>query len=109
MKLKLTIPAILEDSSETEISLPAVYVVCLKCKGTGKHVNPSVDGDGLTAEDFAEDPDFAESYLCGTYDVTCERCVGKRVNLEVDFEKLTKAEFEHYKRWRDDEAAWGES
>lgn len=55
------------------------YVICPTCGGEGKTVNPNVDAHGLTAEDFAEDPDFAENYMSGLYDVTCGACDGKRV------------------------------
>lgn len=57
----------------------AVYEVCDLCQGRGSHVNPSIDCGGLTREDFDEDPDFAESYFEGHYDVDCNQCHGKRV------------------------------
>ena len=60
---------------------PAKYEVCPVCDGKGKHVNPDIDRNGLTAEDFAEDPDFAESYRSGVYDVACNGCGGRRVVL----------------------------
>lgn len=70
-----------------EMLLPAKRVVCPRCDGSGKHVNEAIDGHGLTSEDFAEDPDFAESYFSGVYDVTCETCNGNNVIDEVDEEK----------------------
>ena len=68
----------------TGISLPAVRIVCPLCDGRGTHVNPAIDGHGLSHEDFAADPDFAESYFAGVYDVRCEYCHGARVVDEVD-------------------------
>lgn len=62
-----------------EIVLRAVYIVCPTCKGTGSHVNPSVDMNGLSQEDFDDDPGFREDYFGGVYDVTCNTCGGKRV------------------------------
>jgi len=56
------------------------YAVCPRCRGEGSHVNPSVDGHGITAEEMDElGPEFFEDYMGGLYDVACERCEGKRV------------------------------
>ena len=81
------------------LTLPAKRIVCPRCEGTGKHVNPGIDGDGLTGSDFAEMnqadlEDFNDSYLGGVYDVTCEDCDGKNVVLEIDYEALTKEQAE---------------
>ena len=82
-----------------ELRLPAHFEVCYRCGGTGIHVNPSIDGHGLTAEDFAEDPDFAEAYMRGVYDVTCEECGGDKVVATVTVEALTpeqRAAWQHH-------------
>lgn len=55
------------------------YRVCPTCEGTGTTVNPNVDAHGLTAEDFYDDPDFAEDYRSGIYDIPCNACRGLRV------------------------------
>lgn len=55
------------------------FAVCPTCEGRGSHVNPGIDAEGLSAEDFAEDPDFEESYFRGDYDVPCAECGGARV------------------------------
>ncbi len=68
-----------EDGEGHLIEVHAVYEVCPTCHGRGHHVNPSIDAHGLTSEDFAEDPDFAEAYFSGFYDETCRECNGKRV------------------------------
>jgi hypothetical protein len=68
-----------ENDEEFEAEFPAVFEVCPTCRGKGQHVNPSIDCNGLSAEDFAEDPDFAEDYFSGRYDVSCYGCNGKRV------------------------------
>lgn len=70
-----------------DLVLPAEPQVCETCRGRGKHVNPSIDANGLTREDFHDDPDFAEAYFSGQYDVTCYDCNGKRVTLVVDYER----------------------
>jgi hypothetical protein len=56
-----------------------LYEVCPRCRGEGKHVNPSIDSHGLTREDFDQDPDFEEDYFSGVYDVPCYVCSGARV------------------------------
>lgn len=64
-----------------EDTLPAKYEVCPDCQGRGQYVNPSIDSHGLSSEDFDQDPDFAESYFGGDYDITCQSCCGNRVIL----------------------------
>lgn len=53
------------------------YMICPICKGEGHYVNPNIDSNGLSAEDFADDPDFAADYMAGAYDVTCSTCNGR--------------------------------
>lgn len=55
------------------------FEVCPLCDGRGKHVNPSIDAHGLTRDDFDEDPDFAEDYFRGNYDIRCNLCGGEKV------------------------------
>lgn len=81
---KITFLTLDAETAEVEVELPAKYEVCDRCRGTGKHVNPAVDGNGISQEEFDEDPDFRESYMSGVYDVRCEECKGERVVLEVD-------------------------
>lgn len=69
---------------ETDLEIPARYEVCDVCNGKGTHVNPSIDSHGLSREDFDEDPDFAESYFRGDYDVPCKECHGRRVVPVMD-------------------------
>lgn len=79
-----------DDDYEVEYELPAKYEVCSLCHGKGTHVNPSIDSHGLSAEDFAEDPDFMDDYFSGAYDQTCNQCHGKRVETVVDREASPK-------------------
>jgi hypothetical protein len=69
---------------ERDVEVPIKFEVCPTCNGKGTHVNPSIDSNGLTAEDFAEDPDFREDYFSGRYDQTCNECHGERVVPEID-------------------------
>jgi len=56
------------------------FAVCPRCEGRGSHVNPAVDGNGITADEMDElGPDFREDYLSGVYDVRCDECKGDRV------------------------------
>jgi hypothetical protein len=75
-----------DEGDEVVEELPAKYAVCSRCRGEGSHVNPAIDGHGLSREDFDEDPDFEEAYFEGRYDVTCHECKGERVVLELDEE-----------------------
>jgi len=80
------------DEGTVTVELPAKFEVCDTCRGKGSHVNPSIDGNGLTAEDFAEDPDFREDYFSGVYDVACYQCKGLRVVAVIDYDHLTPAQ-----------------
>ena len=75
-------------------SLPTIWKVCPVCKGQGTHVDPAIDCCGLTAEDFAEDPDFQEDYFRGSYDVQCNHCRGRSTVREVDLARLTPTQRE---------------
>lgn len=77
---------------EVQCSFPAKFEVCTRCDGTGAHVNPSIDGNGISPEEFREDPDFEESYFAGDYDVTCETCKGARVVAVPDISRWTFAQ-----------------
>lgn len=78
---------------EDEIEIPTTTASCPRCRGKGSHVNPAVDGNGLSQEDFDEaGPDFREDYMAGVYDVACHECNGARVILVPDRAKLTKEE-----------------
>ena len=67
------------EGEEVTIEVPAKFETCYVCRGKGKHVNPSIDAHGITQEEFYEDPDFAEQYWMGDYDVVCNECHGQRV------------------------------
>lgn len=94
-----------EDGSTVEIALPTRWAVCPVCQGAGTHVNPSIDCGGLSAEDFDEDPDFAEDYMAGAYDVPCNRCGGRTTVPEVDVSRLSPELADAYERQCRDEAA----
>lgn len=80
------------DFDEVEVTLPGKYEVCPRCEGRGSIVNPSVDGNGISPEQFAEDPDFEEAYFAGVYDIKCPECHGQRVVAVPDVRSCTYAQ-----------------
>jgi hypothetical protein len=102
---------------DEQYELPSRFELCPRCEGRGTHVNPAVDGNGISPEEFAEDPDFAESYFSGLYDVPCHTCGGRRVvevpdegrcdgyTLELYYRET--AEREEYERQREHEIKMG--
>jgi hypothetical protein len=83
-----------------EIKLPLHWVVCDRCRGEGKHTNPSIDGNGITDREWAEmcyeDESFAQNYFSGVYDVTCEECDGRRVTKAVNLGAMSPEHVEAY-------------
>jgi len=85
-----------QDDDDDEPATPAdprlVWMICSTCNGEGTRVNPNIDGNGLTREDFEEDPDFHEAYMDGRYDIACSACNGTGKVREIPFSALTPAE-----------------
>ncbi len=77
---------------EIEVEIPTKFVVCDRCRGSGTHVNPAIDGHGISPDEFRDDPDFEEAYFRGDYDVPCYECKGNRVVTVPDGAKLSKEE-----------------
>ena len=93
---------------DIERELPMKWAVCYVCEGRGTHVNPSIDAGGISAESFYEDPDFAEEYMRGTYDQTCNLCKGRTTVPAVDWDALSEDERKAYQqqlREEDDDRA----
>lgn len=78
-----------EDGWEHEDVLPGKFEVCDRCRGKGVHDHEAFS-NGISAQDFAEDCDFEESYRKGHYDVPCSVCDGKRVMLIPDEDSLNE-------------------
>jgi hypothetical protein len=91
-----------EDEEGYLAEIPAKYEVCGTCEGKGSHVNPSIDGHGISPEEFAEDPDFAESYRRGDYDQPCNECHGARVVPVVDEARATTYQVAYVNRLIDE-------
>jgi hypothetical protein len=73
---------------DCEVELPSKIVVCPCCGGRGVKDNPAF-ANGISQEEFDEDPDFREQYMAGVYDVPCYECKGRNVVAEPDLERLT--------------------
>ena len=95
---KVVMAAIHDGYADQEI--PFEWKVCETCDGKGRHVNPSIDSHGLTADDFAEDPDFAEDYFSGVYDEPCYECHGRKKVPVIDLENMCEDDLAIYAKWR---------
>lgn len=69
---------------EFPVSFPTKMDVCWTCGGKGSYVNPAIDASGLSSDDLYDDPDFADDYWGGRYDVTCGTCHGNNTVPVVD-------------------------
>lgn len=78
-----------QDGEIIEETIPSKYDVCPTCRGRG--LSSAYLGT-FTAEDMAEDPDFARDYAAGRYDRECETCDGLRVVLVPDRARMTEAQ-----------------
>lgn len=89
-----------DDEGETiEVRFPARYEVCHRCHGTGTHVNPAIDGHGITAEEMDElGDDFRDDYMAGVYNVPCHECDGVRVVPVLAEDLMEPEELAHYYR-----------
>jgi len=103
-KGKIVFPEWDDDDCEIEHELPTKFEVCSLCQGKGTHVNPSIDANGLSSEDFYDDPDFAEDYLSGVYEQTCNNCHGKRVESVVDEDRCDPEILKKYYDYLEGEA-----
>jgi hypothetical protein len=83
----------------SDVAFPAKYEVCYVCEGKGRYVNPDIDRNGLDPD--AMDDEFMESYTNGVFDITCRRCGGARVMLEIWEQIIARSpELEIYNLYR---------
>ena len=87
-----------------EKALPTRWEVCPVCEGRGTTVHPDIDKNGLSRADFEEDPDFADEYFSGLYDVPCWECGGRTTVEKVDWDQLTDDDAAAYREQLRDEA-----
>lgn len=95
-----------DHGDETEHKLPSCWDICPRCSGNGTHDHP-VFSNGLSQEDFDEDPDFKDAYMRGEYDVVCGECNGSGKVLVPNEDAMNSAErvlFEKYVEARAEDA-----
>lgn len=68
------------------------WIICTLCSGDGHYVNPAIDSHGISAEELADDPEFAEQYMSGAYDEQCRRCGGTGKVLAADMPEILRLE-----------------
>lgn len=83
---------------EFDFNPPLKTIVCPSCDGRGTQ---TLGGASFTAEDFAEDPEFAENYMRGRYDEDCPECKGRNVIRVVNEEYLEQSNPEMLKEYHD--------
>jgi excinuclease UvrABC ATPase subunit len=107
-KNTVTLTIMDDDGDEVETSFPAKFEVCPTCEGRGSHVNPSIDSEGISEDDFAEDPEFRENYFGGMYDQQCNECHGLRVVPAVDRDACDAAQQADLAIWEAQEERRGD-
>ncbi len=93
-----------EQYGSGQIELPWKWSVCPTCNGKGRHVNPSIDCNGLTSEDFEADPDFLDEYFNGQYDQQCSQCNGRTTVPAVDWDAMSPELRQAYQSQLDEDA-----
>lgn len=82
---------------EADVDLPSIFQLCPRCKGEGSHVNPAIDGNGITTDEMDDlGVDFQDDYMAGVYDVACHRCNGKRVIEVIDRDRCDPDDLRRY-------------
>jgi hypothetical protein len=94
-----------DEGYEVEHSLPSRWEICDRCRGNGKHDHPAF-ANGLTQEDFDQDPDFREEYMRGRYDVRCDECRGAGKVLVPDEAVAEPGLLALYRAQREQQARW---
>lgn len=101
--IKYTSGAMMDGDDYIEVELHAHWEICQRCEGNGSHVNPAIDGNGLTQSDIDElDDGFMERYTSGFYDVVCEYCEGKGRQLIADELDENHEFYDSYLDWKSD-------
>lgn len=71
----------IETEDGEAVRLPTKWCICSQCHGEGKS---SAYLGAFTASEMREDPEWAEDYMAGRFDRTCERCNGTGKTESVD-------------------------
>ena len=93
-----------DEGSSEEVTLPAKYEVCWRCRGEGVH--DCWEG-GMTSDEMHEQgPEFIDDYFSGVYDKRCTVCNGQRVVSVVDRDRLMPDMRARYDKHVQQEADW---
>jgi len=84
------------EGCDVEIELPWNWGVCPVCNGSGTHVNPNIDRNGLSEQDFHDDPDLEQHYRSGLYDIQCNGCEGRTTVPVIDKKRADPAQLKQY-------------
>ena len=80
-----------DTDTDDVIELPAIWEICDRCRGNGKHTNHSIDGNGLSGE-ILDDHEFMDDYMAGLYDIPCVPCCTLGRVLVPDYSFLTNVQ-----------------
>ena len=78
------------------------WALCPACEGSGTMVNPSIDCDGISVDEFDQDPEFAESYFSGVYDENCSTCDGEKRIPEL----ISPEDIKEFEEWEQEEISY---
>lgn len=76
-----------------DMNLPWTWEICGRCRGEGKHGNPSFDG--VDNDFWNDDLDFFEEYMAGRHDVLCQECHGDGKIKIADEDQMTYSQIEN--------------
>ena len=95
---------IYNDGEECVIEVPARWEICRTCDGEGTMVNPAIDGNGITASEWAEwEEEERHMYCSGGYDIRCNECDGSGKRLVVNHEQFNSQQPKEYALWAESE------
>jgi len=108
--MQMTVLMVDENGYDVDLILPIRFEVCSTCKGRGTHINPSIDSNGITGDEWNEwDDDEREGYMGGRYDIACLECNGEKVIpvvAECRLSDYQKKMYEQYQKKIADDIAY---
>jgi hypothetical protein len=104
-----TIVFVNDEGEEVTVEVPAYYEICSRCNGKGSHVNPAIDGHGISMEEWNGpdwDDESREMYMNGGYDIACEAGCDHGKQLVPDLDRINPEIVKAYHQHLDNQAAW---
>lgn len=87
------------EENDPDFKPPTKVEVCPQCGGRG---TSSLYLGSFSHDQMTEDPDFAEDYMRGGYDRTCDSCQGRNVVETIDVDRLTHDQLQSFNDWMGD-------